>query len=48
MNISRLLLFATGAALALSVSAADNTRYELDVKDFSELKVTDAINVDYR
>ncbi len=37
------------AALAcMSASAADPTRYELDVKDFTELKVTDGINVDYR
>lgn len=48
MNISRLLLFAAGAAMALTTFAADNNRFELDVKDFSELKVTDGINVDYR
>lgn len=34
--------------MALTSFAADNNRYELDVKDFSELKVTDAINVDYK
>lgn len=32
---------------AFSAVAAGPTRYELDVKDFSELKVTDGINVDY-
>ncbi len=36
------------AALTATQGAAQApTRYELDVKDFSELKVTDGINVDY-
>lgn len=35
-------------ALAPGVHGADLTRYEVRVGDFSELKVTDGINVDYR
>lgn len=36
------------ATAAVAAYAAEPTRYELDVKDFTELKVTDGINVDYR
>lgn len=34
------------ATAAVAAYAAEPTRYELDVKDFTELKVTDGINVD--
>ncbi|MCI9606849.1 MAG: DUF2807 domain-containing protein [Muribaculaceae bacterium] len=33
--------------MPLMASAQGETRYELDVKEFNELKVTDGINVDY-
>ena len=36
------------AAATISSFATEPTRYELDVKDFTELKVTDGINVDYK
>ncbi len=42
------IILATAATAAIAAYAAEPTRYELDVKDFTELKVTDGINVDYR
>lgn len=46
--IKRIALISLAVASALAVLAAGPTRYELDVKDFIELKVTDGVNVDYK
>lgn len=46
--MKKLLIAIALTILAHSVSHSQNvTKYELDVKDFVELKVTDGINVDY-
>ncbi|MDE6048854.1 MAG: DUF2807 domain-containing protein [Paramuribaculum sp.] len=43
----RIITFAI-VFLSIGCFAQNLTRYELDVKDFNELKVTDGINVDYK
>lgn len=48
MRIIRISMLVAAASVAFAAIAVDPNRYELDVKDFSELKVTDGINVDYR
>ncbi|MDE5839005.1 MAG: DUF2807 domain-containing protein [Paramuribaculum sp.] len=46
--MKKLFITLTLTALGYSLSYSQEiTRYELDVKDFVELKVTDGINVDY-
>ena len=41
-----LILFMTITLGALSLPARELTKYEIKVGDFSELKVTDGVNVD--
>ncbi len=48
-NIQKTLLALIPLSLsAVSANAAGLSRYELEVKDFSELKVIEGINVDYK
>lgn len=49
MNYKRILFTMAAAVLAMLPMSAQSTvsSYELDVKDFEELKVTDGINVEY-
>ena len=44
----RLLSLLLTLSLSVAAVAADLTKYEIKVGDFSELKVTDGVNVDYR
>ena len=44
---SRLAIFATFVMGFLSAMASEPADYKLEVQDFTELKVTDNINVDY-
>lgn len=47
MKFSEIIIAIAAVCSSLTAFAQEHTRYELDVKDFSELKVTDAVNVDY-
>lgn len=44
----RLLSLLLTLSLSVAAVATDLTKYEIKVGDFSELKVTDGVNVDYR
>ena len=47
MKLAKLLTVAIAVAGAVTTANAQNGLYKLDVGDFSELKVTDGINVVY-
>lgn len=48
MKLSKVFFSALFVALSVQVTSAQTAPYKLDVGDFSELKVPDGINVEYR
>lgn len=48
MNMKKCILSLSLLLAAAYATAQQPTRYEIDVKEFSELKVVDGINVDYK
>ncbi|MBP2691121.1 MAG: DUF2807 domain-containing protein [Muribaculaceae bacterium] len=47
MKLSRLIILSMAVLAAANSASAQKSLYKLDVGDFSELKVSDAINVEY-